>query len=48
MALSTDELYRDVSPVEDTPDFKKTLFKYLAYWKWFLCSFVAFVLLGGV
>ncbi|MDR3184290.1 MAG: polysaccharide biosynthesis tyrosine autokinase [Prevotellaceae bacterium] len=48
MALSTDELFRDLSPVEESADFKKTLFKYLAYWKWFVCSFGVFVLLGGV
>ncbi|MDR3180584.1 MAG: polysaccharide biosynthesis tyrosine autokinase [Prevotellaceae bacterium] len=48
MALSTDELYRDLSPVEESADFKKTFFKYLAYWKWFVCSFGVFVLLGGV
>jgi capsular exopolysaccharide synthesis family protein len=48
MASSTDELYRDLSPVEESVDFKKTIFKYLAYWKWFLCSFLLFVLLGGI
>ncbi|MDR1180520.1 MAG: polysaccharide biosynthesis tyrosine autokinase [Bacteroidales bacterium] len=48
MALSTDELYKDISPVEESADFKKTFFKYLAYWKWFVCSFGVFILLGGV
>ncbi|MDR2448586.1 MAG: polysaccharide biosynthesis tyrosine autokinase [Prevotellaceae bacterium] len=48
MALSTDELYRDLSPVEEAVDLKKTIFKYIAYWKWFLCSFLLFVLLGGI
>jgi capsular exopolysaccharide synthesis family protein len=47
MASSTDELYREISPVEESADFKKTFFKYLAHWQWFVASFCVFVLLGG-
>jgi capsular exopolysaccharide synthesis family protein len=48
MASSADDLFKDLSPLEESVDFRKTLFKYLAYWKWFVSSFVVFVLLGGV
>ncbi|MDR1864968.1 MAG: polysaccharide biosynthesis tyrosine autokinase [Bacteroidales bacterium] len=47
MSLSTDERYleAETSEEQDT-DIKQVFFKYLAYWKWFVLSFVLLLLLG--
>jgi capsular exopolysaccharide synthesis family protein len=45
MTSSPDELYTLTSD-DTTADIRKILLQYVAYWKWFVVSFIALVLLG--
>ncbi|MDR2362256.1 MAG: polysaccharide biosynthesis tyrosine autokinase [Prevotellaceae bacterium] len=46
MISSPDELYTAATSDDSTVDVRKIILKYVAYWKWFVVSFIALVLLG--
>lgn len=44
----TENEYIDFDEKESSFDIKKIFFKYLSYWKWFLISFIVFMVIGSI